>query len=100
MLAVPLFSMRLAFSDAGNDPLLLTTGQAYDMLAEGFGPGYNRPLTIAASLCGTISTTGSTPSPGWRRPPSPAAGWRHRWTLGMADAAMTAASQPAPMGAG
>src|SRR6202034_3249509 len=39
VLAIPLFSMRLAFSDAGNDPTSLTTRQAYDLLAEGFGPG-------------------------------------------------------------
>ena len=34
-LAVPLLSMRLAFTDAGNDPAAFTTRQAYDLLAEG-----------------------------------------------------------------
>ena len=34
-LAIPLFSMRLAFTDAGNDPTSLTTRQAYDLLAGG-----------------------------------------------------------------
>ena len=48
VLAIPLFSMRLAFTDAGNDPTSLTTRQAYDLLAEGFGPGFNGPLVIAA----------------------------------------------------
>jgi RND superfamily putative drug exporter len=52
VLAVPLFSMRLAFSDAGNDPASLTTRQAYDLLAEGFGPGFNGPLVVAADLRG------------------------------------------------
>jgi RND superfamily putative drug exporter len=52
VLAIPLFSMRLAFSDAGNDPASLTTRQAYDLLAEGFGPGFNGPLVIAADLRG------------------------------------------------
>ena len=52
VLAVPLFSLRLAFSDAGNDPTALTTRQAYDMLAEGFGPGFNGPLIVAADLSG------------------------------------------------
>jgi putative drug exporter of the RND superfamily len=33
LLALPLFSMRLAFTDAGNDPTSLTTRQAYDLLA-------------------------------------------------------------------
>ncbi len=50
ILAVPLFSMRLAFTDAGNDPTSLTTRQAYDLLAEGFGPGFNGPLVVAAPL--------------------------------------------------
>ncbi len=52
VLAIPLFSMRLAFSDAGNDPASLTTRQAYDLLAEGFGPGFNGPLVVAADLRG------------------------------------------------
>src|SRR5215469_8623981 len=52
VLAVPLFSMHQAFSDAGNDPVSLTTRQAYDLLAEGFGPGYNGPLVVASELRG------------------------------------------------
>ena len=52
VLAIPLFSMRLAFSDAGNDPASLTTRQAYDLLAEGFGPGFNGPLVVAAGFRG------------------------------------------------
>jgi putative drug exporter of the RND superfamily len=50
VLALPLFSMRLGFSDAGNDPTNLTTRQAYDLLAQGFGPGFNGPLVIAVDL--------------------------------------------------
>ena len=50
VLALPLFSMRLAFSDAGNDPASLTTRQAYDLLARGFGPGFNGPLVVAVTL--------------------------------------------------
>jgi RND superfamily putative drug exporter len=49
-LAVPFFSMRLAFTDAGNDPPNLTTRQAFDALATGFGPGVNGPLIIAANV--------------------------------------------------
>jgi putative drug exporter of the RND superfamily len=52
VLALPLFSMRLAFTDAGNDPASLTTRQAYDLLAKGFGPGFNGPLVVAADLHG------------------------------------------------
>jgi len=53
VLAAPLVSMRQAFSDAGNDPPSLTTRQAYDLLAEGFGPGFNGPLIVAADLQST-----------------------------------------------
>jgi RND superfamily putative drug exporter len=52
VLALPLFSMRLAFTDAGNDPSSLTTRQAYDLLAQGFGPGANGPLVVAVALSG------------------------------------------------
>jgi len=52
LMAIPMFSMRLAFTDAGNDPPSLTTRQAYDLLAQGFGPGFNGPLVIAAAMNG------------------------------------------------
>jgi RND superfamily putative drug exporter len=44
--------MRLAFTDAGNDPASLTTRQAYDLISSGFGPGFNGPLVLAAELPG------------------------------------------------
>ncbi len=50
LLALPLLSMRLAFTDSGNDPTNLTTRQAYDLLSTGFGPGFNGPLVVAAEL--------------------------------------------------
>ena len=49
-LAIPLFSMRLAFTDDGNNALTTTTRQAFDALATGFGPGFNGPLIVAASI--------------------------------------------------
>jgi putative drug exporter of the RND superfamily len=52
VLAIPLLSMRQAFSDDGNEPPSLTTRQAYDLLSAGFGPGFNGPLVIAAELRG------------------------------------------------
>jgi RND superfamily putative drug exporter len=45
-LAVPALDMRLGFADAGNDPPPTTSRQAYDLLAEGFGPGVNGPLLV------------------------------------------------------
>ncbi|HVA44194.1 MAG TPA: MMPL family transporter, partial [Acidimicrobiales bacterium] len=40
---LPFFSLRLGSSDEGNDPVGTTTRTAYDMLAQGFGPGFNGP---------------------------------------------------------
>jgi RND superfamily putative drug exporter len=48
VLAIPLLSMRLAFPDAGGNPKSDTTRQAYDLVAEGFGAGFNGPLVLAA----------------------------------------------------
>ncbi len=56
VLALPLFSMHLAFSDAGNDPSGQMTRKAYDLLAQGFGPGSNGPLVIAISTNGPLGT--------------------------------------------
>jgi putative drug exporter of the RND superfamily len=50
LLAVPLFGLRLGFSDEGNYAEDTTTRQAYDLLAEGFGPGYNGPLVLATEI--------------------------------------------------
>jgi RND superfamily putative drug exporter len=47
-LSVPLLSLRLGASDQGNDPSSTTTRQAYDLLAAGFGPGFNGPLLVVA----------------------------------------------------
>ena len=49
-LAAPVTGMRLAFPDAGNDPAETTTRQAYDLTAEGFGPGSAGPLLLVAEL--------------------------------------------------
>ncbi len=68
VLIIPTASIRLLNSDQGNDPSSSTTRKAYDLLAEGFGPGFNGPLEVVAQfgtaadadrlapLAGTIST--------------------------------------------
>jgi RND superfamily putative drug exporter len=48
VLALPFFSLRLGAADQGNDPAAATTRKAYDLLAEGFGPGFNGPLQLVA----------------------------------------------------
>ncbi|MGW3439573.1 MMPL family transporter [Streptomyces bacillaris] len=45
-LSAPAVSMRLGFADSGNDPEETTSRQAYGLLAEGFGPGFNGPLIV------------------------------------------------------
>jgi RND superfamily putative drug exporter len=50
LLAIPFLSMRLGSSDSGSDPSGSTTRKAYDLLAKGFGPGYNGPLQLVASV--------------------------------------------------
>ncbi len=49
-LASPVLSMRLGFSDDGNFPEETETRQAYDLIAEGFGPGYAAPFFVVAEL--------------------------------------------------
>jgi len=49
-LALPALDMRLGFPDAGNDPSDTMTRQSYDLITEGFGPGANGPIVIAAEL--------------------------------------------------
>ncbi len=53
LVALPFFSLRLGSSDQGNDPSGTTTRQAYDLLAQGFGPGFNGPLQLVAQSQGT-----------------------------------------------
>jgi len=50
VLIVPVTALRLESSDAGNDPAGQTTRRAFDLLASGFGAGFNGPLLITAEL--------------------------------------------------
>jgi len=50
LLTIPLFNMRLALSDNGNRAEWQTARRAYDLLAEGFGPGFNGPLQLVAEV--------------------------------------------------
>jgi RND superfamily putative drug exporter len=49
-LAAPALGLRLGASDAGNDPAGQTTRHAYDLIAQGFGKGFNGPLQVAVKL--------------------------------------------------
>ncbi|GHF49923.1 membrane protein [Streptomyces mashuensis] len=52
LLALPTSALHLGTSDQGSAPRSATTRQAYDLLAAGFGPGVNGPLTLVAPLDG------------------------------------------------
>jgi RND superfamily putative drug exporter len=53
LLALPTLSLHLGTSDQGNNPESATTRQAYDLLADGFGPGLNGPLTLVTHVGGS-----------------------------------------------
>ena len=50
LMATPVLSMHLGFSDFGNNSAKLHSRKAFDLLKEGFGPGFNGPLLIVADL--------------------------------------------------
>jgi RND superfamily putative drug exporter len=54
ILAVPVLNLRLGFSDESNYPDDTTTKQAYDLLVDGFGEGFNGPFLLVAEVDGTV----------------------------------------------
>ena len=83
-LALPLFDIRFGFPDAGQNPTSTTTRRAYDLLSDGFGPGFNGPLVFAfelpagqtaqsdqAALDGIIKAVSATPGVAFASPVFP-----------------------------
>jgi putative drug exporter of the RND superfamily len=60
VLAAPALGLRLGASDSGNDPANQTTRHAYDLLAAGFGSGFNGPLQLAVKLSAADGTASLT----------------------------------------
>jgi RND superfamily putative drug exporter len=60
-MALPLFSMRLGQTDASQNATSSTLRRSYDLLAEGFGPGFNGPLVLSVDL-GTPPNTAALDS--------------------------------------
>ncbi len=50
VLLLPVVALRLESSDAGNDPSGTSSRQAFDLLGQGFGGGFNGPLLIVTEL--------------------------------------------------
>lgn len=78
VLAIPFFSMRAGLLDASTDPSSSTTHQAYQLLAKGFGPGFNGPLEVVATVdgpadqarfAGFVSSLHSLPGVAGAQPP-------------------------------
>jgi putative drug exporter of the RND superfamily len=63
-IAAPATAMRLGSSDASNDPSGHTTHRAYELLAAGFGKGFNGPLLVVAQLQARKQATDSGGSDG------------------------------------
>ncbi|HLM65657.1 MAG TPA: MMPL family transporter [Acidimicrobiales bacterium] len=49
VLAAPVFGLRLGQTDFGTQPESTTRRQAFDLLADGYGPGFNGPLVLVAT---------------------------------------------------
>ena len=50
VISAPVLHLRLGFDDASNGPSSSTTYKSYEMLAQGFGPGFNGPLFLVAQV--------------------------------------------------
>ena len=50
VLAIPVLHLDLGISDAGNNPESFTSRRAYDLLSQGFGPGFNGPILIGVRI--------------------------------------------------
>ena len=51
--AVPATSLELGLGDDGSQPTSTTQRRAYDLLSDGFGPGFNGPLMVVVDARGT-----------------------------------------------
>ena len=57
IIAVPLLSMQMGHVGDGADPTSFTDKRAYDLIATGFGPGANGPLTLVVDVGHGASAT-------------------------------------------
>ncbi|HEY5624855.1 MAG TPA: MMPL family transporter [Dehalococcoidia bacterium] len=50
LLSAPVLDLELGTSDAGNNPESYGSRKAYNLLAEGFNPGFNGPLLVGVQI--------------------------------------------------
>ena len=58
LVAAPAAALRIGFPDDGNVGTDNTLRRSYDMLAEGFGPGFNGPLQVVVDMDGVSDPHG------------------------------------------
>ena len=79
VLALPLLDIRLGFGDTGNLPKGYTARDAYDLLGDGFGPGFSQPLVMVtqdpaateASLAAVTAAVAGDPNVAFVSPAAP-----------------------------
>ncbi|WP_066039858.1 MMPL family transporter [Herbiconiux solani] len=59
VVALPATSLRLTLPDAGYNPAGSVSRTGYDLLTEGFGPGFNGPLLVTADISKTLDVEGA-----------------------------------------
>ncbi|MGW0560099.1 MMPL family transporter [Streptomyces sp. NPDC003016] len=52
VVAVPAASLEMGLPDDGSQPVSTTQRKAYDLLSDGFGPGFNGPLMVVVDVEG------------------------------------------------
>ncbi|MFH8936808.1 MMPL family transporter [Streptomyces griseosporeus] len=62
--AVPAASLELGLPDDGSQPVSTTQRRAYDLLSEGFGPGFNGPLMVVVDAKGAADPKAAVASVG------------------------------------
>jgi RND superfamily putative drug exporter len=93
-IAAPATALRLGSSDASNDPPSQTTHRAYELLAEGFGQGFNGPLLVVAKVPPSASKQAA--AQGISQPAAPGEGKASVETLRAAIAATPGVVAVAP----
>jgi RND superfamily putative drug exporter len=100
VLAIPLLDIRLGFGDTGNLPSTYTARKAYDLIAEGFGPGYGSPLILVtndpkadqAALAKVGAAVAADPNVSFASPPVPVSTGVYLWQVYPKTSAQDAAT--------
>ena len=73
--ALPALSLELGLPGDESKSVETTQRRAYDLLSEGFGPGFNGPLTVVVDMSAPASPDSGTPRPPRTRSSRPYGQW-------------------------